>query len=79
MQRAAGFTGPLITVVNGGSLNLSNLTMNGGNGALNPLLINSNSSYSTAYAANFAKAPLIVVNAGGNLTITDGTVLENNQ
>lgn len=78
MQRAAGFTGPLVTVANGGSLNLSNITINGGNGALNPLLINNNSSYSTAYATNFAKAPLIVVNTGGNLTVTDGTVLENN-
>ncbi|NLD88293.1 MAG: Cna B-type domain-containing protein, partial [Clostridiales bacterium] len=78
MQRASGFTGPLVTVANGGSLTLSNLTMNGGNGSLNPLLINNNSSYSTAYSANSAKAPLIVVNSGGALTITDDTVLKNN-
>ncbi|MGI6072385.1 MAG: Cna B-type domain-containing protein [Lachnospiraceae bacterium] len=78
MQRAAGFTGPLVSVTSGGSLTLSDLTMNGNSGQLNPLLINNNSSYSTAYAANFAKAPLIVVNSGGSLTVTDGTVLEYN-
>ncbi len=79
VQRATGFTGPLLTVANGGSLTLSNLTMDGGNGGtLNPLLTDGNSRYSTAYATNSAKAPLIVVNTGGSLHIADGTVLENN-
>ena len=84
MQRAPGFnetplfTGPLVSVASGGSLTLSNITMNGGNNGLNALLINGNSSYSTNYSATSAKAPLIVVNSGGALTITDGTVLENN-
>lgn len=78
IQRAAGFTGPLVSVANRGSLTLSNLTMNGGCGALPDLLVNNNSSYSTAYAAGGAKAPLIVVNSGGALTITNGTVLEYN-
>ncbi|HHT23901.1 MAG TPA: Cna B-type domain-containing protein [Clostridiaceae bacterium] len=77
MQRAAGFTGPLVSVASGGSLTLSDLIMNGGNGGLNPLLI-SNSSYSTTYSTNFARAPLIVVNTGGSLIVTDGTVLEYN-
>lgn len=79
VQRAPGFIGPLVTVASGGSLTLSNLTMDGGNGGtLNPLLTNNNSRYSPAYATNSAKAPLIVVNTGGSLHIADGTVLENN-
>lgn len=78
MQRASGFTGPLVTVANGGSLTLSNLTMNGGSGTPPPVIINNNTTYSTTYATNSAKAPLIVVNTGGDLTVTDGTVLEYN-
>ncbi len=79
IQRASGFTGPLVTVANGGSLTLSHLTMNGGNGEiLNQLLTNGNTRYSTAYATNSARAPLIVVNTGGSLNIANGTVLEHN-
>ncbi|MGI6336804.1 MAG: Cna B-type domain-containing protein [Eubacteriales bacterium] len=78
MQRATGFTGPLVTVVSGGSLTLSDLTMNGGCGTLPDLLINNNTSYSNTYATGSAKAPLIVVNSGGFLNVTNGTVLEYN-
>lgn len=78
MQRASGFTGPLVIVANGGSLTLSELTMNGGCGTLPALLTNNNSRYSSTYATGSAKAPLIVVNTGGDLNVTDGTVLEYN-
>lgn len=78
VQRASGFNGPLATVANGGSLTVSEgLTMNGGCGTLSPAYTYPDYIVTT-YADNSAKAPLIVVNAGGSLNIADGAVLERN-
>lgn len=68
------FTGPLITVANGGSLTLKNITINGGSGEPS----SSNIATNVTYATNSAKAPLIVVQSGGSLNICDGAVLEYN-
>ena len=68
------FTGPLITVANGGSLTLKNITINGGSGEPS----SSNIATNVTYASNSAKAPLIVVQSGGSLNIRDGAVLEYN-
>lgn len=74
VKRNSGFTGPLVTVANGGSLKLKNITINGGSGTPSSSKIAS----TTSYASGSAKAPLIVVNSGGSLWIDDGAVLEYN-
>lgn len=74
IQRASNYTGPLITVANGGDLTLSNITVNGGSGTPS----NSNIATNTSYASGSCKAPLIVVDGGGSLMISDGSVLEYN-
>ena len=74
IQRASNYTGPLITVANGGDLTLSNITVNGGSGTPSAAAITSYGSYTSGSA----KAPLVVVESGGNLMIKDGTVLEYN-
>ena len=87
VKRYSSFTGPLITVADGGSLTLSNITINGGSGkpaADEPDFNKSLSSASpdiatnTTYASGSAKAPLIVINNGGRVTIQTGAVLEYN-
>lgn len=87
VKRYSSFTGPLITVADGGSLTLSNITINGGSGkpaADEPDFNESLSSASpdiatnTTYASGSAKAPLIVINNGGRVTIQTGAVLEYN-
>ena len=78
VQRASNFTGPFATVANGGSLTVSEgLTMNGGCGTL-ANAYNSSGTPITSYATGSVKAPLIVVNTGGSLNISDGAVLERN-
>lgn len=77
VKRYSSFTGPLITVANGGNLVLGNLTINGGSGTPNY----SDSSPTIATNSTFAgsaKAPLLVVETGGRLTVGSGTVLEYN-
>ena len=74
IKRGSNFTGPLIVVADGGSLVLSNITINGGSGTPSSSNIDTN----TTYASGSAKAPLIVVNSGGALTIDTGAVLEYN-
>ena len=87
IKRGTSFTGPLITVANGGELTLSNVTINGGSGKPAASTQNFNVDISsktpdigqnTTYASGSAKAPLIVINDGGRMTIQDGTVLEYN-
>lgn len=74
VQRASSFTGPLIVVADGASLDLSNITIHGNSGTPSSSDIATN----TSYASNSAKAPLIVVNSGGSLAIHEGTLLTNN-
>lgn len=74
VKRNSSFTGPLVTVANGGSLTLKNITINGGSGTPSASSIGT----STTYASGSAKAPLIVVQSGGSLNIRDGAVLEYN-
>lgn len=74
VKRNSSFTGPLVTVANGGSLTLKNITINGGSGTPS----SSNIDENTSYASGSAKAPLIVVQSGGGLNIRDGAVLEYN-
>lgn len=74
VKRNSSFTGPLITVANGGSLTLKNINIHGGSGTPS----SSNIATNTTYATNSAKAPLIVVQSGGSLNICDGAVLEYN-
>lgn len=75
IKRDSSFTsGPLITVADGGSLTLSNITINGGSGDPSDNNIATNSTY----ASGKAKAPLIVVNDGGRLTVNAYAVLEYN-
>ena len=78
IRRYSSFTGPLMTVVDGGNLTLSNVTIHGGSGT--PAYSDSSPTIATnsSYASNSAKAPLIVVNKGGRLTVSDGTVLQYN-
>jgi len=73
IKRNSNFTGPLIVVADGGSLVLSNITINGGSGTPSSSNIATNSTF-----AGSAKAPLIVVNNGGRLNVNTGTVLEYN-
>lgn len=73
IKRNSNFTGPLIVVADGGSLVLSNITINGGSGTPSSSNIATNSTF-----AGSAKAPLIVVNNGGRLDVNVGTVLEYN-
>ena len=87
IERGSSFTGPLIVVADGGSLVLSNITINGGSGKptaskpdydvsisnLTPDIATNNN-----YATGSAKAPLIVVNNGGRLTLQTGATLEYN-
>ena len=73
IKRGSNFTGPLIVVADGGSLVLSNITINGGSGTPSDSNIATNSTF-----AGSAKAPLIVVNNGGRLTVNAGAVLEKN-
>ena len=74
VKRNSSFTGPLVTVANGGSLTLKNITINGGSGTPSASSIGT----STTYASGSAKAPMIVVQSGGSLNICDGAVLEYN-
>lgn len=74
IRRASSFTGPLITVSGGASLDLSDITIHGNSGTPSASDIATN----TSYASNSVKAPLIVVNSGGSLAIHDGTLLTNN-
>ena len=74
IKRYSGFTGPLVTVANGGSLTLKDITINGGSAAPS----SSNIASNTTYASGSAKAPLIVVQSGGRLNIQSGAVLEYN-
>ena len=74
VKRNSSFTGPLVTVANGGSLTLKNITINGGSSTPS----SSNIDENTSYASGSAKAPLIVVQSGGSLNICDGAVLEYN-
>lgn len=74
IKRGTSFTGPLITVANGGELTLSNVTINGGSGTPS----DSNIATNSTYANNSAKAPLIVVEDEGRLIINDGTKMEYN-
>ena len=74
VKRNSSFTGPLVTVANGGSLTLKNITINGGSSTPS----SSNIDENTSYASGSAKAPLIVVQSGGSLNIRDGAVLEYN-
>lgn len=74
IKRLSSFTGPLITVANGACLTLGNVTINGGTAGPS----SSNIATTTTYASGSAKAPLIVVNTGGELIINDGAVLEYN-
>lgn len=86
-DRYGSFTGPLIVVSKGGELELRNITINGGSGkpaATEPDFsvdiseITPNIGTNTTYASGSAKAPLIVVNDGGRLTLEDGATLTNN-
>lgn len=86
-DRNGSFTGPLITVSDGGELELRNITINGGSGTPaydEPSFSGDLTSKSpdiednTTYASGSAKAPLIVVNDGGRLTLQDGATLTNN-
>lgn len=84
--RTDSFTGPLLTVANGGNLSLGNITINGGSGT--PSYSDSSpniaktSTYASIYGSNnsavYAKAPLIVVNDGGRLNVGNGAILEYN-
>lgn len=74
IQRLSSFTGPLIIVADGASLNLANITINGGSEVPSDSKIATNNTY----ASGSAKAPLIVVNSGGSLVINDGALLTNN-
>lgn len=74
LKRYSSFTGPLITVVEGGNLTLSNITINGGSSKPS----DSNIATNSTYASGSAKAPLIVVNTSGRLTLQGGVVLEYN-
>ena len=73
IKRQSSFTGPLITV-SGGSLTLKNITINGGSGTPS----SSNIATNTTYASGSAKAPIIVVESGASLYISEGAVLEYN-
>jgi hypothetical protein len=73
IQRASNFSDTLIKVKSGGSLTLSEITINGGSDA--PA---SDVEKTSTFASGKAKAPLIVVEANGAMTITDGAVLEYN-
>lgn len=86
-DRYGSFTGPLIVVSNVGELELRNITINGGSGTpaydepnFNVNISNANPDIATntSYASGSAKAPLIVVNNGGRLTLEDGATLTNN-
>ena len=74
VKRVSSFTGPLFVVANGGSLTLTNITVNGGSNAPSSSSIATNSTY----ANGSAKAPLVVVNSGANLIVGKGAVLEYN-
>lgn len=74
IKRYSSFTGPLVSVASGGTLSLSDVTINGGSGTPSASSIATN----TTYATSSAKAPLIVVQSGGSLSISDGAVLQYN-
>lgn len=78
IKREASFTGALITVANGGSLELRNVRVNGECGTPSASNIATNSTYATFGNNKNAKAPLIVVVDGGWLTVGEGAVLEYN-
>jgi uncharacterized repeat protein (TIGR02543 family) len=63
VQRLAGSSGSFIVVSSGGSLTLSNITLDGNKTSVN---------------ASYPLYPLIYVN-GGSLTMNDGAVLQNNR
>jgi len=78
IKRYSGFTGPLVTVANGGSLTLKNITINGG--SEKPSYSDSSPDIATnnTYAGGSTKAPLIVIEDGGFAELRDGAVLEYN-
>lgn len=78
-RRHSSFTGPLVTVANGGALTVgSGMTLHGGSDG--PTYSDSTPSIATCstYAAGSAKAPLIVVETGGELTLQEGALLQYN-
>ena len=75
IKRVSSFTGPLVSVAGGGSLTVANVTMNGGASYSDSA---SNVETNSTYASGSAKAPLIVVEDNGRLTIKDGAILTNN-
>lgn len=82
IKRYSSFTDALITVANGGSLKLGNIRIHGGTSGPSSDDIEGNTTYAHIYKSGsrvtYAKAPLIVVNSGGSLAITEGAVLEYN-
>lgn len=79
IRRYSSFTGPLITVANGGELTVGKgVTIHGNSGTPNYSDSSPTIATNSTYANNSAKAPLIVVNNGGNLVLNDGVMLTNN-
>lgn len=78
IKRYSSFTGALITVANGGSLKLGNIRIHGGTSGPSTGSIETTITYATIDTRTYAKAPLIIVNSGGSLEITEGAFLEYN-